>query len=514
MAIEKNIKINVDTKEAVTDVSKLDKSFKKLDNQTQKTSTGLKDVGDNGGAIAVLDSVTGGLATRFRDAFEATKLFNFSLKGTRTALIATGVGAFVVLLGLVVAYWDDIKDAISGVNREIERQGVLIDQNLALLDSELGLIDAQIKLGIQRGGNVDDLITKQKELNIEKRKELVLSIGNLNAELLQAKAAQERFDIQKFITGGRFTQTDERKAATKELETQLNAAKELLAEFDIKVDLIENPKTPTVIPEKAKKEKEEDEKIVFDDTIQKRLEAETEALEGIARIRQEFADKNRDSEEAQAEIDRERKLLEIEELIADEVFKREAIAEVNKYYDDLDAKIKADKLISDEKIEKEFKDIQIKYKQDVKDASIQLASSTIGAIGALANEGSLLAKGAAVAQATMNTFQGITKALAETTDPTPTQSLRFGNAIAVGVMGLANVANILKTKPIETSVPSAGTGGGRAPAPPSFNLVSGTASNQISDSLQLQAPVRAIVVSRDVTSAQEANRNSENNSTL
>ena len=79
MAIEKNIKINVDTKGAVNEVNKLDDSFKKLDKETEKTSKGLKDVGENGGAIAILDSLTGGLASRMRDAFEATKLFNISL---------------------------------------------------------------------------------------------------------------------------------------------------------------------------------------------------------------------------------------------------------------------------------------------------------------------------------------------------------------------------------------------------------------------------------------------------
>ena len=142
MAIEKNIKINVDTKEAVSDVNKLDKSFKDLDGQTEKTSTGLKDVGENGGAIALLDSVTGGLATRFRDAYEATKLFNFSLKGTRTALIATGIGAFVVALGLVVAYWSDIKDFITGSNTALAKQIESTETLLQLQKDQLSNLDA------------------------------------------------------------------------------------------------------------------------------------------------------------------------------------------------------------------------------------------------------------------------------------------------------------------------------------------------------------------------------------
>jgi hypothetical protein len=141
---------------------------------------------------------------------------------------------------------------------------------------------------------------------------------------------------------------------------------------------------------------------------------------------------------------------------------------------------------------------------------LQLASSTLGALGALAKEGSAVAKGVAVAQAIMNTFQGVTKALAETTDPTPTQSLRFGNAIAVGVIGLTNVAKILSTKPVETTAPS--TGGGSRPSAPSFNLVQGSATNQIAQSVQ--TGTRAFVVSSDVTSQQSLDRRIEEGSTL
>ena len=81
MATVKNIKINVDTKEAVHETDKLAKSFDKLDKEAEKTSKSVDDVAGNGGAIAILDQLTGGLATRFKDAYEATKLFNFSLKG-------------------------------------------------------------------------------------------------------------------------------------------------------------------------------------------------------------------------------------------------------------------------------------------------------------------------------------------------------------------------------------------------------------------------------------------------
>ena len=44
----------------------------------------------------------------------ATKLFS-------KALIATGIGAIVVLVGTLVAYWDDLKSAVSGVSQETEK---------------------------------------------------------------------------------------------------------------------------------------------------------------------------------------------------------------------------------------------------------------------------------------------------------------------------------------------------------------------------------------------------------
>jgi hypothetical protein len=114
----------------------------------------------------------------------------------------------------------------------------------------------------------------------------------------------------------------------------------------------------------------------------------------------------------------------------------------------------------------------------------------------------------------MNTYQGITAALAQTTDPTPTQSLRFANAAAVGIMGFVNVANILKTKPTQKTTPPSniggGGGGGSIPAmPPSFNIVGQSDTNQLADAIggQTQQPVQAFVVSSEVTTAQELDRN-------
>ena len=111
-----------DISELRAELKRLTKEFDDVDDGAKKASKSVDEVASNGGAIALLDELTGGLATRLKDSYEASKLFNLSLKGTKTALIATGIGAFVVALGAIVAYWDDIVGFINGANKELERQ--------------------------------------------------------------------------------------------------------------------------------------------------------------------------------------------------------------------------------------------------------------------------------------------------------------------------------------------------------------------------------------------------------
>tara|TARA_R110000822_G_scaffold14631_2_gene51253 strand:+ start:514 stop:2220 length:1707 start_codon:yes stop_codon:yes gene_type:complete len=156
-----------------------------------KLATSFEDVTSNGGAIAVLDSLTGGLATKIKDAFEASKLFNFSLKGMRTALISTGIGVFVVALGLAVAYWDDIKDAILGTTKSlegaVERQRFLNQQ----LEDELDLLDKQQKLlELQGKSTVNITAEKRKTLLLQRETNIaeLKSLENLlNHEILREK---------------------------------------------------------------------------------------------------------------------------------------------------------------------------------------------------------------------------------------------------------------------------------------------------------------------------------------
>ena len=152
--------------------------------------------------------------------------------------------------------------------------------------------------------------------------------------------------------------------------------------------------------------------------------------------------------------------------------------------------------------------------QNLEDFKLNIAQAGLASLSLLAEQGSGFAKAVGVAQAIISTYQGINKALAETTDFTPTQTLRFANAAAVGIAGFANVANILKQQPVAKG----GGAGGATPSQPkapSFNIVGQSGVNQLAETLnQDQEPVQAFVVGGDVTTQQELDRNVVNTATI
>lgn len=166
------------------------------------------------------------------------------------------------------------------------------------------------------------------------------------------------------------------------------------------------------------------------------------------------------------------------------------------------------------------------FERDVQDAKVQMSMDAISAINGLVqafageNEKAqkrafMINKVAGIANAVISTAQGISKALAETTDPTPTQSFRFANAALVGATGAAQIATIARQQfsgggSVDTNIPDGGGGGSM---PPQFNVVGTTGTNAILQSLQ-QNPVKAYVVGSDVTSQQELDRNRIKQSTF
>jgi DNA repair exonuclease SbcCD ATPase subunit len=155
---------------------------------------------------------------------------------------------------------------------------------------------------------------------------------------------------------------------------------------------------------------------------------------------------------------------------------------------------------------------QSKLEKDLGKAKENQTKETLGNLATIVGKNSKFGKAIAVVQAIQDTFAGANKALA--------QGGIFGfiGAAAVIAAGIANVKNITSSK---TPKPPAGigardTGGEPTPSipsaatssvPPQFDTVGASGTNQLADLLGNQPPPRAFVVSGDVSTAQELDRN-------
>jgi len=139
-----------------------------------------------------------------------------------------------------------------------------------------------------------------------------------------------------------------------------------------------------------------------------------------------------------------------------------------------------------------------------------MAKNTLGDISTLFDEQSAASKAAAAAAALINTYQGITAELATKTVTPFEFGLKIANIATTAAIGFKSVKDILKTSPSNArggTNPASGAGGGsQAPA---FNVVGASGETQLADAIgsQTQRPARAYVVSNDVTTAQEMDRN-------
>ena len=460
----------------------------------------LESITKNEGAITLLDTVTGGLASRVRDTVKATKLFNLSLKGTKTALIATGIGAFIVALGLVVAYWDDIIELIGGANAALERQQVQLEQNASILDGEISLNKARLELAKKQGKSTEDLLLLEKELLKQKKDNLKAQLLILESQLAteESKIAEvtlsEKILIAAYNAAGLYS-----KAAQAAAEAVAGDEEERLALIEKRNEILRLKTEITKL----------DTDIQFGglNTPDGEKGRKKETLVGVLTSEQQQAVLDKKSEQFEEIFDLEK--------MQQEMLDGLGVTALENFQNSEELKTA---IVSEEQRKRNLEAEDARKKQEkqedaLADYKIQTAGNILNALGGIAKEGSAGAKGIAIAQAVLATYQGINKAFAETTDFTPTQTLRFANAAAVGIAGFANVAKILSTDSSGKSKPSfagggrSGGGGGGAAAP-SFNVVGTSGVNQLAESLQQdQQPVQAYVVGSNVTSQQELDRN-------
>jgi len=568
------------SKDASDSLNNTSSSLDSSSNSAKKLASGFGEVKDNGGAIAILDSLTGGLASRVRDAAEATKLFNFSLKGTRKALIATGIGALVVSLGLVIAYWDDIKELISGVNSELKKQEENLQEQLKTQTIQLDLLKQQIAIEELKNGFNAELTAEYKKQLLLKRETNIADLENLQTQLKLAKGNESKRKAEEELVKNLFGQKAanslilKSKEKEKEIQDKINEAKKLTGAIDLELaqidkaavdrkkanedkakerekqnsdDLEKIRKALIDTEDKRRKEQlreikadydekiklaekyygEESEKVLAlkksqknainnqQDIFDKEDEEKKKAIQAKEDEKtKELADLKKQIRDAEAVTEDERRALEIEKTIA--------------HYDKLIELAKAQGLATEglekaksnaiNKINEGNSKNETYWAKLTQQEKARVVSQGLNNLTSILGEESAAGKAAAIASATISTYQSATdsyKSLAGI--PIIGPALGFAAAGAAVTAGFANVKKIASTKTPEGNggggSPSISGGSGSAPSvpsiPPSFNVVGASNTNQLADAIggQSKEPVKAYVVSNDVTTAQSMDRN-------
>lgn len=107
-----------------------------------------------------------------------------ALKAFRIAMLATGIGAFIAGLALLVVNFDKVKKAIFGGNDELERFGKLTEKHNLVADIKNKKIKDEIELLIAKGATDDEIAKKEREMMLN-------GIAATEAKIAENKKLQE-----------------------------------------------------------------------------------------------------------------------------------------------------------------------------------------------------------------------------------------------------------------------------------------------------------------------------------
>ena len=408
------------------------------------------------------------------------------------------------------------QEEVNKLKKEEEKFGKgVLSRTLAIADAEQDLIDLYIKesklLKILNSEKQEDIELTAKQEEGAKRRNRLFKEGILNLEQLEERYRQKSLQ-------------DERTTQEELIEIKREAAiVDARIRYNTFVDK-QRIRYENYIAEEKDEKKRADATIKFLNSqanafqehnnvisaINAASDNDQAILERKKNLRFEQLLNDRTVLEIKSKVDTAtNELNSIDASFALEQEKTNQRIELIKRERDIRIKAGQDTYIQDQQIAKETDDLnnkRVKAFQDAEQAKLAIANQVGEAIIAIAGEGSAIGKAVAVAMATMNTYEAVTAALGAK----PYGPWNIAQAAAVGAMGFVQVKNILKT---EVPSPAGGSGAGAATAPsiqpPDFNIVGQSASNQLAAAVQGQfnQPVKAYVVSKDVSTAQEMDRN-------
>ena len=158
----------------------VDKVMSKVDG-AMKFTNGLKAIKETAAGLKTMSLATKataveteGLAAAQGANAAATNTATVATNGFKKALIATGIGAIIVAIGTLIAYWDDLTDLIKGSGDEAEIAAKKVANLISVLDKMDKDVELSIRIDEANGATEEEILKKRTE-SIQQQLEMVQS---------------------------------------------------------------------------------------------------------------------------------------------------------------------------------------------------------------------------------------------------------------------------------------------------------------------------------------------------
>ncbi len=414
----------------------------------------------------------------------------------RGAIIATGIGALAIGLGLVVANFDKVKKAILDTFPGLGKFASFVGNIITKVTDFVGVTSQA-----ERALASLEKTTKRGNEGIEARIKVLTAQGGKEKEIYELNKQQGDAELnalrQRLATKGKLTEEEQKRFRDLGVERQVLDAQENKRRLDSAKEAGEKAKaiSDKLAEEEANKiqKRIDDENKLTDELIAQYDKRRKDAVNAKILTQEELnaldkaeAEENKKKQEA---IDNERFAGQKAVMAATTNFTLQGIQQQQQA-------AATEKQIEKQKTDDKLKELELQKAG---------AMAALDAVAGIIDQNSVAGKAIAVAKAVMSTYEGATKALGAYPPP-------FG-AIAAAATVAAGLANVKKI--ISTNIPSAkGTGsvggGAAAPslnaqapiAPPQPQAATTNISTQSINALGNQA-TRAYVIESDVTSSQQ-----------
>jgi hypothetical protein len=527
-ALKKTLKERKDAlKDQRLGLKKLAIEQREANREAKKFRKGQKETTN---VIRGIDKLTGGLATKiiklgkgFKSGVGGIKGFITGLSGVKKALIATGIGALVVLVGTLIANFDKIKTVLFGISKE--------SQNAAKFAKESADASKQQLDNLEGSNNVLKLQGKtEKQIRDLKKEQTDETILALEASLVAQKTVKN-------------LQEETSKRNQEILEGIINFITTPIRKIFAAVDAVGKKfgKDFGLVAASMRTDKMLAKSIFsgIDEEGTKAIEDTEKLLLQLRNKRAGFALKDREDLEKKKEQDEEDFLNEMFAEEAREDMRRESrIAkqqEEDAFFKEMfDIEAEEDK-------KRKLKGIEVdkivaEAQQQIQMAQLNNAQRGFQLLSSLAGKNKGLQAAAIIGENAI----GIAKQVISTQAANRAVDLKYalipggvalasaeksinrvslGIGVATSVAATAKALSALKSGGAVAGASiggSGGGGGGAEPQAPSFNIVGASDTNQLADAIggQTQQPVQAFVVANDVTTAQSLENNIVEGATL